>query len=96
MYFISFLKYQKYFVIQLNNRIFSNQTLSTEDLGLQNRPKIINNSILIFNWIPFFLCQDLCIYKNKLYNQGDKWDDGCEYSCQCKDGNSGYYECSPK
>ncbi|XP_060063144.1 kielin/chordin-like protein [Ylistrum balloti] len=37
-----------------------------------------------------------CIYKNKLYNQGEKWDDDCDYTCECIDGRTGYYECKPK
>ncbi|XP_046570033.1 uncharacterized protein LOC124278355 [Haliotis rubra] len=37
-----------------------------------------------------------CIYQNKMYNMGERWDDGCNYQCECLDGNSGYYKCIPK
>ncbi|KAJ8302722.1 LOW QUALITY PROTEIN: hypothetical protein KUTeg_019118 [Tegillarca granosa] len=37
-----------------------------------------------------------CIYKGKVYNQGEKWDDDCDYACTCLDGRAGYYECSAK
>ncbi|XP_076111945.1 uncharacterized protein LOC143080130 isoform X2 [Mytilus galloprovincialis] len=30
-----------------------------------------------------------------VYNQGEKWNDGCEFSCQCMDGKTGYYYCDP-
>ncbi|KAK3591361.1 hypothetical protein CHS0354_040323 [Potamilus streckersoni] len=36
-----------------------------------------------------------CVYKNKLYNQGEKWEDGCDYQCDCIEAKSGYYECKP-
>ncbi|KAJ8302983.1 hypothetical protein KUTeg_019379 [Tegillarca granosa] len=36
---------------------------------------------------------NLCIYKNKIYNAGDSWTDGCDYSCTCMDGKSGFYQC---
>ncbi|XP_071091876.1 uncharacterized protein [Haliotis cracherodii] len=39
---------------------------------------------------------DKCIYKNKMYNQGEKWDDGCQYTCTCIESQSGFYKCLPK
>ncbi|XP_041376891.1 uncharacterized protein LOC121389362 [Gigantopelta aegis] len=39
---------------------------------------------------------DKCIYQGRMYNTGEKWSDGCRYDCQCKDGYSGFYECTPK
>ena len=44
-------------------------------------------------WLFLFI--DLCIYKGKVYNKGDKWDDGCDYKCECLEGRSGYYQCKP-
>ncbi|XP_060081054.1 uncharacterized protein LOC132560404 [Ylistrum balloti] len=44
---------------------------------------------------------DQCIYQSKtdgsyhVYDEGAKWKDGCDFSCVCKDGKSGYYECTP-
>ncbi|KAK7493781.1 hypothetical protein BaRGS_00014922 [Batillaria attramentaria] len=37
-----------------------------------------------------------CVYKNMLYQQGQRWTDGCDFSCVCEDGNTGRYRCSPK
>jgi len=36
-----------------------------------------------------------CVYKNRLYNQGETWEDGCDYQCECLDSKSGYYQCKP-
>ncbi|KAK0051442.1 zonadhesin [Biomphalaria pfeifferi] len=35
-----------------------------------------------------------CMYKSKIYEQGDKWIDGCDYECTCVDAAHGRYECS--
>ncbi|KAL5022346.1 hypothetical protein ScPMuIL_001501 [Solemya velum] len=37
-----------------------------------------------------------CIYDSKIYNQGESWNDGCDYTCECLDGRSGYYRCEPR
>ena len=37
-----------------------------------------------------------CFYKGARYRQGDKWDDGCAYECECTDGNTGRYVCYNK
>ncbi|PVD21493.1 hypothetical protein C0Q70_19667 [Pomacea canaliculata] len=37
-----------------------------------------------------------CVYKGALYQQGQRWTDGCDYSCVCEDGTSGRYRCTPK
>lgn len=42
------------------------------------------------------VCTDQCVYKDKLYNQGETWDDGCDYTCECLDATTGYYECRPQ
>ncbi|XP_033755705.1 uncharacterized protein LOC117338460 [Pecten maximus] len=34
-----------------------------------------------------------CIYKGKIYSQGDHWTDGCEYNCTCVDETTGRYNC---
>ncbi|XP_078338507.1 uncharacterized protein LOC111134355 isoform X1 [Crassostrea virginica] len=45
------------------------------------------------------MVRDQCIFPTKngnqylIYNEGEKWNDGCDYTCTCKDGASGYYEC---
>ncbi|XP_060570089.1 uncharacterized protein LOC132728460 isoform X2 [Ruditapes philippinarum] len=37
-----------------------------------------------------------CVYKNRLYNQGETWDDGCDYVCECMEAKTGYYQCKPQ
>ncbi|WAR12949.1 SAS-like protein [Mya arenaria] len=37
-----------------------------------------------------------CLYKGALYQAGQRWDDGCDYSCVCEDGSKGQYKCTPK
>ncbi|GFR96142.1 collagen alpha-5(VI) chain, partial [Elysia marginata] len=37
-----------------------------------------------------------CFYKGTQYNQGDKWDDGCAYECECTDASTGQYQCYNK
>ena len=37
-----------------------------------------------------------CVYKNSLYQQGQRWSDGCDFTCVCEDGSTGRYRCSPK
>ena len=37
-----------------------------------------------------------CFYKGSHYDQGDKWDDGCAYECECADANTGQYVCYNK
>jgi len=38
---------------------------------------------------------DQCMYKGRIYTQGQKWDDGCDYSCECTDATQGLYTCTP-
>ncbi|KAL8559725.1 hypothetical protein ACOMHN_002258 [Nucella lapillus] len=37
-----------------------------------------------------------CYYHGQFYNQGDVWDDGCDYRCTCEDASSGFYTCKLK
>jgi len=34
-----------------------------------------------------------CFYKNQLYQQGQQWEDGCDYNCTCTNAATGYYTC---
>lgn len=43
-----------------------------------------------------FLISAVCVYKGKQYNQGQKWQDGCAYDCECVDGNMGQFQCTDK
>ena len=40
-----------------------------------------------------FLTLDKCVYKEKIYQQGDTWVDGCEDACECHDAKKGQYRC---
>ncbi|XP_070207007.1 uncharacterized protein [Littorina saxatilis] len=39
---------------------------------------------------------DKCIYDLKMYNQGENWDVGCNYTCMCLDSRTGFYQCKEK
>ena len=34
-----------------------------------------------------------CLYKGQVYVQGQRWDDGCDLSCECDDASTGRYRC---
>jgi len=34
-----------------------------------------------------------CTYKSRVYSQGQKWDDGCDFRCECIDAVRGRYKC---
>ncbi|XP_067652673.1 mucin-2-like [Haliotis asinina] len=36
-----------------------------------------------------------CVYKGVVYQQGQKWDDGCDYRCECTDATTRQYRCNP-
>lgn len=40
------------------------------------------------------VCADVCLYEDQTYQQGQTWNDGCDYKCTCVDGNEGRYECT--
>jgi hypothetical protein len=37
-----------------------------------------------------------CEYKGGQYQQGQRWDDGCDYNCECMDASTGRYKCTEK
>lgn len=37
-----------------------------------------------------------CHYKGATYQEGETWTDGCDYECECIDGQTGRYTCSNK
>jgi len=37
-----------------------------------------------------------CYYKGSFYKQNEKWEDGCDYNCQCMDAVQGFYQCTAK
>lgn len=48
-----------------------------------------------YMYSSFFLTE-ACIYKGVAYNQGDKWDDNCQYKCECIDASRGQYRCTDR
>lgn len=38
----------------------------------------------------------VCVYNGKSYHQGEKWQDGCQYNCECVDSMSGQYKCTER
>lgn len=38
----------------------------------------------------------VCVYKGKQYTQGQKWQDGCSFDCECVDGKMGQFQCTDK
>lgn len=43
-----------------------------------------------------YLFTDACIYGGRIYTQGQRWQDGCQYDCICIDGKTGKYECTER
>ena len=43
--------------------------------------------------VNHYFTANVCIYKSKIYQQGQKWQDGCEYNCTCEDATTGFYRC---
>ena len=37
-----------------------------------------------------------CTYKNVQYQQGQTWEDGCQFNCVCDDASKGHYHCVEK
>lgn len=37
-----------------------------------------------------------CFYEGKFYADGQRWQDGCDYNCECIDGMNGKYQCSQR
>lgn len=37
-----------------------------------------------------------CFYKNTIHKKGDRWQDGCDYICECMDDMTGRYRCTER
>ena len=46
--------------------------------------------------VCFSLVLDVCVYHGKVYKQGQKWQDGCDYDCECINSMEGKYKCVEK
>lgn len=47
-------------------------------------------------WLAFLNLTAVCDYKGMKYTTGQKWQDGCQYDCECIDGSTGQYRCTEK
>ena len=41
----------------------------------------------------YFLKTGKCVYKGVEYSAGERWEDGCDFTCTCTDALRGHYEC---
>ena len=55
-------------------------------------PNSLTNSLTtsFYSYVPG------CVYKSVQYQQGQFWDDGCQYKCECVDATRGQYRCTEK
>ena len=54
----------------------------------------INPWRIIFTTDRMSFSSGACLYKGNIYQQGQSWDDGCDYVCECVDGATGRYQCT--
>ena len=64
-------------------------------IKVQSVPTPCKLGRLLWLWL-WFCCSGGCVYKNSLYPLGAKWEDGCDFDCQCIDGTTGLYQCTAK
>lgn len=43
---------------------------------------------------PMYFSAEVCVYKGNMYQQGQKWQDGCDYNCECIEAMTGHYRCT--
>lgn len=36
----------------------------------------------------------VCIYKGNQYTQSQRWQDGCDFNCECTNAQTGFYKCT--
>ncbi|GAB1606676.1 uncharacterized protein LOC115210527 [Argonauta hians] len=46
--------------------------------------------------VPSTIYKGVCLYKSKVYKQGDTWNDGCDYSCECIDASKNEFRCTSR
>lgn len=54
------------------------------------------NSVLFSDMEEDMFITEMCIYKGRDYAQGQKWQDGCDYNCECTNAKMGFYRCTEK
>ncbi|KAL4234207.1 hypothetical protein ACF0H5_005860 [Mactra antiquata] len=62
---------------------------------LGNCPKTCNMCGALSTRTPVttFMQSSGCVYKQQVHQEGETWDDGCDYICTCKNGATGAYSC---
>ncbi|XP_069113535.1 uncharacterized protein [Argopecten irradians] len=40
--------------------------------------------------------QGHCEYKGQIYEQGEKWSEGCELTCSCENAFTGFFTCNKR
>ena len=54
------------------------------------------HEFLNLNELCFISVLGACLYKGKVHQQGDTWQDGCDYECECTDASRGQYKCNER
>ncbi|KAK3786239.1 hypothetical protein RRG08_064498 [Elysia crispata] len=60
--------------------------------GFGTPPSGITQTPIYGTYTPVPLA-NVCLYKGVAYAAGQRWRDGCEFSCECLNGITGRYEC---
>jgi hypothetical protein len=78
------------FLLSMKCKCCSSKTMITK--GDSTRIK----SLILKLILKSISSTDGCYYNGQLYQQSQRWVDGCRYSCICDDAKTGRYRCSPK
>ena len=76
------------------------EMLSTEKLHLseiitdKNENVKVSNFMIICKRHPYLSAG--CVHYGVIYKQGETWQDGCKYDCECIDYHTGRYECKER
>ena len=55
-----------------------------------------NGIIPSISAVVYPMFSEYCVYKGQQYAQGQTWEDGCDYTCECVDAHIGQYKCNEK
>lgn len=75
-----------YFYLKCTNFLLFEQTFCVLQLS---------HSSMLMGFLILF-STDNCIYKGQIYTQGQTWQDGCDYNCECIDASKGVYRCTDR
>lgn len=57
---------------------------------------MLSNVNFYLNKIKLQFLSEACLYKGNVYQQGQTWQDGCDYECECTDATKGMYRCTER